>query len=280
MWIKLDGGGENMVHHRALVVVRGLKVLSEFMSQFSGWIDSEYPRNRYPHSTVSVSIICSVTITSKEGILPPKKRLDISETSNFKFFWISIYNFLPEALDQTFWIEEKGTIRQSEVPLSDGLQVFFGDCGLTYGPGAQIHDVVAVVLDLVEQLGHAALSPILANDREDVAEDIRLGDGSINVADHNFAGVFPQEDMTFALCSSLKGRGDAELNLVAARLQIQLFNHIRSEPQSLFELPLFLPSQPTIITVVLGAASGILKFWSLLPGVYHWVTGLRGDVLP
>ena len=44
--------------------------------------------------------------------------------------------------------------------LLHALEVVLCDAGLTNGPGAEVHDVVAVVLDLGEQLGHPALSPI------------------------------------------------------------------------------------------------------------------------
>ena len=44
--------------------------------------------------------------------------------------------------------------------LLHALEVVLCDAGLTDGPGAKVHDVVTVVLDLGEQFGHPALSPV------------------------------------------------------------------------------------------------------------------------
>ena len=49
---------------------------------------------------------------------------------------------------------------QVKLYLLHALEVVLCDAGLTNGPGAEVHDVVTVVLDLGEQLGHPALSPV------------------------------------------------------------------------------------------------------------------------
>ena len=40
------------------------------------------------------------------------------------------------------------------------VEVVLCDASLPDGPGAEVHDVVAVVLDLREQLRHPALGPV------------------------------------------------------------------------------------------------------------------------
>ncbi len=56
---------------------------------------------------------------------------------------------------------------------------------LADGARRQVQNAVAVVLDLGEELRHAALSPVLADDGQNVAEHVRLGDGAVDVRYHH-----------------------------------------------------------------------------------------------
>ena len=81
--------------------------------------------------------------------------------------------------------------------------------------------MVAVVFDLGEELSYSGLSPVATNDREDVAEDVRLGDGSVDVRDDDLVGPLPEVKMAAATGGALVSRRDAELDLVHAGFQIK-----------------------------------------------------------
>ena len=64
-----------------------------------------------------------------------------------------------------------------------------------------------------------------SNDGKDVAEDIGLGDGPVNITDDDLVSPLPKVDVTVAPRRPLKSRRHAELDLVGAALQVQLFLH-------------------------------------------------------
>jgi hypothetical protein len=97
-------------------------------------------------------------------------------------------------------------------------------CKLNYlsnGSSGEVGDVVPVVLDLSEQLSHSGLRPVAANDRQDVAENVGLGDGAVDVGDDDLVGPLPEVEVAAAAGGALVSRRDAELNLVHAWLQVE-----------------------------------------------------------
>lgn len=78
-----------------------------------------------------------------------------------------------EGADQRGGGQEQGSVRQHVELLLDAAQQVLGDLGLTYGAGGQVQELVAVVVDVGKQLGHARLGPVPANDGQDLSQDIR-----------------------------------------------------------------------------------------------------------
>ena len=72
-------------------------------------------------------------------------------------------------MNKRVWVEEDWTIRQADIALLDRMKVIFGDGSLANGPGTKVHDMVAIVVNLGEELGHPRLSPVPAYYWEDVA---------------------------------------------------------------------------------------------------------------
>ncbi len=127
-----------------------------------------------------------------------------------------------EGVDEGGGVEEERPVRQVDLTLGYGLEVVLGDGGLADRPGRQVHYVVAVVDDLGEKRGDAGLGPVLPDDGEDVAQDVRLGDGPVDVGDDQLVGGLPPVDVAAAARGALVGGGDAELHLVRPRLETEL----------------------------------------------------------
>ena len=141
--------------------LRGGEVLSEFVFEFSRRVDGKYSRDRNTHSSVGVRVIWTIPITSKERV-PTKQGLDVFQTSDLELLGVSVDDLPLEGVDERVGIEEDGSIRQEDVSLLDTLEVILGDGGLADGSGAEVHDSVAVLLDLAVQVSHARVGPVLA----------------------------------------------------------------------------------------------------------------------
>ncbi len=137
-----------------------------------------------------------------------------------------------EGVDEGGGVEEERPIRQVDPALGYGLEVVLGDGGLADRPGRQVHDVVAVADDLGEERGDAGLGPVLPDDGQDVAQDVRLGDGPVNVGDDQLVGGLPPVDVAAAAGGALVGGGDAELDLVRPGLEAELL--LRKETRTYF----------------------------------------------
>ena len=70
---------------------------------------------------------------------------------------------------------------------------------------------------------HAGLGPVAADDGHDVAEDVRLGDGAVDVGDDDLVGGLPPVYVAVAPRGALVRRRHAELSLVHSGLQVELF---------------------------------------------------------
>ena len=81
--------------------------------------------------------------------------------------------------------------------------------------------MIPIVLDLCKEFCNTRLSPISSNDGQNVAENIRLCDGPVNVRDHNLVRPLPEVEVTAAPCSPLVSCCDAELDFIHAGLQVQ-----------------------------------------------------------
>ena len=120
--------------------------------------------------------------------------MDILETSDFELLGISVNDFSLEGVNKRVWVEKERPLGQTDVSLLQGLQIVLRDGSLANGPGAEVHDLVSVIPDLAVQLGHPRLGPVPAYDGEKVTEDVRLGDGAVNVGYDDLVGVMPQVD--------------------------------------------------------------------------------------
>ena len=173
---------------------RCLEVLCEFVSQFSRRVDGEDSGHGNSNCSVGVGIISTIAISSKKRVLPLEKGLDILETSDFELLGISVNDFSLEGVNKRVWVEKERPLGQADVSLLQGLQIVLGDGGLANGPGTEVHDLVSVIPDLAVQLGHPRLGPVPAYDGKEVTEDVRLGDGAVNVGYDDLVGVMPQVD--------------------------------------------------------------------------------------
>ena len=89
--------------------------------------------------------------------------------------------------------------------------------------GAIYDQIMRRQTNLGEERGHAGLGPVAADDGHDVAEDVRLGDGAVDVGDDDLVGGLPPVDVAVAAGGALVCRRHAELSLVHPGLQVQLF---------------------------------------------------------
>lgn len=82
--------------------------------------------------------------------------------------------------------------------------------------------MVAIVLDLGEELRHSTLSPVLAQNGQQMAQHVRLGDGAVDVRHHDLVVVVPQEDVALAACGALVCSRHREQRLITSLPQVQL----------------------------------------------------------
>ena len=130
------------------------------MFEFARRVDGKYPRDGNTHSSIGVSVIGTVSVSSKEGVRA-EQRLDVLQTPDLELLRVSVDDFPLEGIDEGSWVEEDGTVREASSVLLDALEVLFCDGGLTDGPGAEVHDLVAVILNFAVQVSHAGVSPVL-----------------------------------------------------------------------------------------------------------------------
>ena len=88
--------------------------------------------------------------------------------------------------------------------------------------------MIAVVGDFGEERGHPGLGPISPDDGEDVTQDVRFCDGSVDIADDNFIRIFPPVDMAVASTSPLVSRCHAELGFIGSRTKVEAFLWIQN----------------------------------------------------
>ena len=131
------------------------------MFEFSGRVDGKNSRDGDTHSSIGIRVIRPVTVTSKEGIRT-EQTLDVLQTSDLELLWVPINDLPLEGVDEGVGVEEDRAVGKGDVTLLDTLEVILGDGGLADGPGAEVHDPVAVLLDLAVQGRHARVGPVLA----------------------------------------------------------------------------------------------------------------------
>ena len=131
------------------------------MFEFSCRVDGKNSRDWDTHSSVGVRVIGPVPVTSKEGVRT-EQRLDVLQTSDLELLRVPIDDLPLEGVDQGVGVEEDRAVRKEDVTLLDTLEVILGDRGLADGPGAEVHDPVAVLLDLAVQVRDARVGPVLA----------------------------------------------------------------------------------------------------------------------
>ena len=207
-----------------------------------------------PEINIFMSYCCTTNFTSKcaQTYVDPisvtgvkrisflgEQLLNVPQTGDLELFRLLLDDLPVEGVDQRGRVEEQRTVGQIHVALLDGAQVVLGHARLANRPGRQIGDVIAVVRNLGEQRGHPGLSPRRADDGQQVAQNVRFGDRAVDVGDDDFGGGFPPINMTFAPGGALIGRGHAELSLVGARLEVQLFHSLGGQSQGLFVFLLF-----------------------------------------
>ena len=96
-----------------------------------------------------------------------------------------------QGTEQTSGIEEEWSVRKRQIALFNGAQVITCDSGLADSPGRQVQDSVSIILDFGEELRYATLGPILAHNRQYVTQNVRLGDGTVNVRNDHLVIVTP-----------------------------------------------------------------------------------------
>ena len=107
-------------------------------------------------------------------------------------------------MNKRVWIEEYRSVREPDFALLDRLEVVLGYAGLANSPGTEVNDLVSVLVYLGVEVRHARVSPVLANCRQDVTQDVGLGDCAVDVGDDEFVRVPPEEDVTLGYRRSLK----------------------------------------------------------------------------
>ena len=63
-------------------------------------------------------------------------------------------------MNERVGIEEDWAVWEPNFALFNGLEIFLCDAGLPDGPGAEVHDLVAVLVYLGVQVRHAGVSPV------------------------------------------------------------------------------------------------------------------------
>jgi hypothetical protein len=126
-----------------------------------------------------------------------------------------------ECRDQRRRIEQDRAVGHGQVALLDRLEVLPRYPRLTDRPSAQIEQLVTVVLDLVEELGHAGLGPVFAHDGQDVAQHVGPRDGPVDVRDDDLVVRPPLVQVAGAPGGALVRRRHAEHHLVHAVAEVQ-----------------------------------------------------------
>ena len=143
------------------------------MFEFSCRVDGKNSRDGDTHSSVGVRVIWPVPVTSKEGVRT-EQRLDVLQTSDLELLRVPINDLPLEGVDEGVGVEEDRAVRKEDVTLLDALEIILGNGGLPDGPGAEVHDPVAVLLDLAVQVRHAGVGPVLACDECKVKNPLKL----------------------------------------------------------------------------------------------------------
>lgn len=169
---------------------------------------------------MGISYIDPIAIAGVEGLLVGEEIPDVRQTGNFELLRLLLDHLAMKGRDQGRGIQQQRSVRQHHIALANGAQILPGHPALANGPGRQIQQLVAVLFDLREELSHAQLGPVLAHHGQDMAQDVRLGDGAIDVRDDHLVVVLPAEQIALAARSALVGGGDTELDLVHSLLEV------------------------------------------------------------
>ncbi|RUS88987.1 hypothetical protein EGW08_003234, partial [Elysia chlorotica] len=106
--------------------------------------------------------------------------------------------------------------------LPDALEHVLGAAALADGAGRQVDQLVAVLVDAREQLGHARLGPVAPDDRQYLAQHVRPGGNRMRCLNDNLVVVVPQVNVGHAARGALVLRCHGEHHLVVARAQTHL----------------------------------------------------------
>ena len=91
------------------------------------------------------------------------------------------YQLSVEGGEEAIWGDDDRASREGLPILVQGVQVVSGGRGLGNGPAAQEHEDITISLDVGEEAGHPSVTPVKPHPGEQVAQQIRLCDGAVNV---------------------------------------------------------------------------------------------------
>lgn len=118
-----------------------------------------------------------VTHEGKPQSHPPT----LSAKEKGEYFKPRAYQLSVEGGEEAIWGDDDRASREGLPILVQGVQVVSGGRGLGNGPTAQEHEDITISLDVGEEAGHPSVAPVKPHPGEQVAQQIRLCDGAVNV---------------------------------------------------------------------------------------------------
>jgi len=102
--------------------------------------------------------------------------------------------------------------------LLQSCQVLPRHVRLPYWPGCEIEDLVAVLLDVSEELAHSLVAPVLAEVGKHVPEHVRARDGSVYIRYHNLGLAVVEVNFGMLYLLPLQNTMNREEHVVGSRL--------------------------------------------------------------
>lgn len=132
-------------------------------------------------------------------------------------------DLLGERGEEFFGRREDRPVRQPLAVLYDRLEEVSRRARLTQRARGEVEELVLVLGDVRVERAEAGVGPVPAEDGGQVAHDVRLGDGAVDVGDDHLGGVGPEEDARLDLDRAGERRGvHDELDDVGAVVEAEL----------------------------------------------------------
>jgi hypothetical protein len=156
-------------------------------------VDGENPRPWYSDLGIGLDITVSIAKTSMEGtVVVGKQSPDLLETIDLEFIRSFFYHLLFESGDEGGRSEEEGAVGERCGTSTQSTEELLRVASLSNGSCRKIEDFVAVSSHRIEQFNHSFLCPVHSDEGQNLSDDVRSGDGAVNVGYHNLIVIVPQ----------------------------------------------------------------------------------------